>query len=312
MSTTSTVSAVAPAQELDLLELLAALRADWLRLFAVVTVASILSVVIALAIPDVYRASVVVAPAEEADSLGGLLGQSGQLAALAGFSLGIEKPVDPTSLALETLRSRGFFGEFVARRDVLVPLLATGHWDKETRELVVDPGLYDVAAQRWVREPEPGRTVEPTVLEAHEEFAEILEIERSGDTGIITISIEHASPQVAHDWLLWLVADLNERIRRKDIEEAERSIAFLEEQVRQTSVADLRAVLFQLIQSQTETMMLARVREEYVLETIDPPFVPEKKDRPHRALICIVGAFLGGVLGVAWVLLRYALRGRDE
>ena len=312
MTTTTSVPASGPADELDLLELLGALRADWLRLFAAVAVASALSVTTALAIPDVYRASVVLAPAEEADSLGGLLGQTGSLAALAGFSLGLEKPVDPTSLALETLRSRHFFAEFAERRDVLVPLLATDYWDKETRELVVDPDLYDVASGQWVREPEPGRSVEPTILEAHEEFVELLEIERSGESGIITIAIEHASPQVAHDWLLWLVADLNERIRREDIEEAERSIAFLEEQVGLTSVADLRAVLFQLIQSQTETMMLAKVREEYVLETIDPPFVPEKKDWPHRALICIVGAFLGGVIGVAWVLLRHALRGRAE
>ena len=45
---------------------------------------------------------------------------------------------------------------------------------------------------------------------------------------------------------------------------------YLREQVTNTSLADLQAVFFDLIQSQTETVMLAEVRQEYVFETITP------------------------------------------
>jgi LPS O-antigen subunit length determinant protein (WzzB/FepE family) len=65
-----------------------------------------------------------------------------------------------------------------------------------------------------------------------------------------------------------------------------------------------------MIQSQTETIMLAKVREEYAFKTIDPAVVPEEKTEPKRALICVLGTLLGGMAGVLWVLIRHY--GRDQ
>ena len=44
-----------------------------------------------------------------------------------------------------------------------------------------------------------------------------------------------------------------------------------------TSLADLQAMLFELIQSQTKTVMSAEVCPELVLKTIDSAVVPEEK-----------------------------------
>lgn len=57
--------------------------------------------------------------------------------------------------------------------------------------------------------------------------------------------------------------------------------------------------------------MFAEVRDEYVFKTIDPALAPEEKAKPKRALICVLGTLLGGMLGVAIVLVRFAFR-RDE
>ena len=64
-------------------------------------------------------------------------------------------------------------------------------------------------------------------------------------------------------------------------------------------------MFFELIQSQTETVMLAEVRPEYVFKTIDPAVIPEEKSKPSRALICVLGTLLGGMLGVVVVLIRH-------
>jgi LPS O-antigen subunit length determinant protein (WzzB/FepE family) len=41
--------------------------------------------------------------------------------------------------------------------------------------------------------------------------------------------------------------------------------------------------------------------------------VPEEKSQPKRALICILGTLLGGMLAVLLVLVRhYALNGNDK
>jgi LPS O-antigen subunit length determinant protein (WzzB/FepE family) len=54
--------------------------------------------------------------------------------------------------------------------------------------------------------------------------------------------------------------------------------------------------------------MFAEVRDEYVFKTIDPAFVPEEKAKPKRALICVLGIMLGGMLAVMLVLIRYFVR----
>ena len=102
--------------------------------------------------------------------------------------------------------------------------------------------------------------------------------------------------------------DVNSAVRAQDVFEAERSIEYLQEQVKNTSLADLQAVFFDLIQSQTETVMLAEVRPEYVFKTIDPAVAPEQKSKPSRALICIFGTAFGGFLAVAIVLIGYFTR----
>jgi LPS O-antigen subunit length determinant protein (WzzB/FepE family) len=51
--------------------------------------------------------------------------------------------------------------------------------------------------------------------------------------------------------------------------------------------------------------MLAQASPEYVYVTISAAMVPEEKSQPKRALICILGMLLGGILSVAFVLIRY-------
>ena len=103
------------------------------------------------------------------------------------------------------------------------------------------------------------------------------------------MSIDHQSPIVAAQWVNWLVEDVNAAVKAQDVSEAEKSIEYLKQQVANTSLADLQAMFFELIQSQTETVMLAEVRPEYVFKTIDPAVVPEEKSKPSRALICVLG-----------------------
>ena len=52
-------------------------------------------------------------------------------------------------------------------------------------------------------------------------------------------------------------------------------------------------------------MMLAEVKREYVLTTVDPAIAPEVKSEPGRALICILGTALGGLIGAVIALTRY-------
>ena len=93
-------------------------------------------------------------------------------------------------------------------------------------------------------------------------------------------------------------------MRSKDLKNAERTINYLTEQLNSTSIADMQTIFYQLIEEQTKTIMLANVRQHYVLEVIDPAVVPEKEIEPKRALICVLITLLGGFISVVYVLVR--------
>ena len=76
-------------------------------------------------------------------------------------------------------------------------------------------------------------------------------------------------------------------------------------------MAELKMAFYDLIQAQTETMMLAQVREEYVFKTLDPAIVPERKSEPNRLLICILGTFVGGFASIIIVLGRHYAKRKD-
>ena len=50
--------------------------------------------------------------------------------------------------------------------------------------------------------------------------------------------------------------------------------------------------------------MLAEVSDEYVFKTLSEAKVAEKKSKPKRALICVLGLLLGGMISVMFVLIR--------
>ena len=291
--------------EIDLRELFGVIwRGKWIIILCTVLAAGI-AVAVALKMPNIYRSEALVSPVNaENGGLGGLASKYGALAGLAGISLP-SGGSDKTTLGLEIMKSRQFFETFNAQHDILVPLMATQGWDAATGELLINPEVYDVVGGKWLREAKPPRGSEPSLQEAHAVFLSMLSTTQDKTSGFVTIAIEHQSPVVAQQWVEWLVEDINEALRSQDLAQAERSIAYLEDQIRSTALADLQAGLFDLIQSQIETMMLAKATPEYLFKTIDPAVVPELRVKPKRSLIAALGVLLGGMLGVLLVLIRH-------
>lgn len=301
--------------EIDLAGLVALLWRWKVVLFLCVSLAAAVSVVVALNLNNVYRAEALLAPVqgESRGGLGRLAAQYGSLAGLAGIGLGGEASGDKTTYAMEILKSRQFFAEFLSRHNGLVPLMAARSWDRSTRDLILDPETYDSTKKRWVRKVSPPKQAQPSVQEAHDVYLRLLAVQRDEVTGLVTVSFEHVSPIVAKQWVDWLVADVNELIRQQDVTEATQTIDYLNKQVKETTIAEINNALFSLIEDQIKIVMLANVRKEYALKTIDPAVVPEKKHKPNRAMISLIGCLVGVVVGVVLAVLldkRYGSRVR--
>jgi uncharacterized protein involved in exopolysaccharide biosynthesis len=294
----------AAADEVDLKELISVLWAGKSIIIGAILVFGVSSVIYALYQPNMYRSEVLLAPVEQEQSLGGLQGQLGGLASLAGINLGGGVSSN-SQLAIEILRSRQFTSDFIQKHNILPELMAADHWDLDNNTLAYDTDKYNESEGKWVREVSPPFKSKPSMQEAYEVFSKLLSINQDTETGMIRLSAEHISASIAQQWVNWLVEDINQTMKTRDVTEAEKSTAFLTTQLEQTKLTDIREVLYKLVEEQTKTIMFANVRDEYVFKTIDPAMVPEEKSGPKRGLICILGAFLGGFIGVIIVFVRH-------
>ncbi|MBA6370477.1 LPS O-antigen length regulator [Colwellia sp. BRX8-4] len=295
--------------EIDLAELW---RAIWSGKYIIIVISFIFavsSIAFALSKPDVYKASILLAPAssDSAGGMGALAGQFGGLASLAGISLG-GGGTDKTALALEIIKSRAFLETFIIKHELLVPLMASENWNRATDSLVINKEIYDSKNKKWLREASYPKKSEPSSWEAYQELLKLLSITQDKATSLVTIDVGFYSPDVAKQWLIWLVKDVNDFMREKDEKEAQSSIDYLTKQLEKTEVSAMETVFYQLIEEQTKNMMLTKVSAEYVLKTIDPAQVPEKKSGPKRALIVVLGTMLGGILSVLIVLIRHSTK----
>lgn len=294
-------------EEIDLVELWCALWAKKWVIIAITFVFATGAILYAINQPNIYRASTLLSPSSNQDGASGLAkmaGQFGGLASLAGINLG-GGGTDKTGLALEVLKSRVFIESFINKYQLLVPLMASKDWNINTNTLILDSDIYNAENQLWVRDVDAPKTPKPSDWESFKAFSELLFVSTDKESGMITIAIEHHSPELAKQWLIWLVNEINNTMRDQDKADAQRSIDFLSDKLQETQLADMQKVFYQLIEEQTKTVMLAEVSQEYILRTIDPANAPDEKAKPKRALIVILGTIVGVVFSVLIVLIRY-------
>lgn len=300
--------------EIDLRELFTAIwQGKWI-IIAITTLFAVASVFYAINQPNIYKSEALLAPAEQDQQggLGALAGQFGGLASLAGVNLGSGGGVDKTQMALEVLKSRQFTSDFIKKHNILPDLMAAKAWNRETNSVIYDDELYVAEQNKWVREVNAPFKPEPSMQEAYKEFKKVVSANTDKETGMVTVAIEHVSPYVAQQWVNWLIQDINATMKQREVQEANKSTDFLTKQLKQTKIADIRAVLYKLVEEQTKTIMFANVRDEYVFKTIDPALVSEEKSGPKRVLIVIIGIILGGMLSVLAILIRHFARKNES
>jgi uncharacterized protein involved in exopolysaccharide biosynthesis len=235
----------------------------------------------------VYRGEVVFAPSgQEAESgLASLGGQLGSLASIAGLDDGAGQLKEN---ALAILQSRAFTQEIIERENLL-PVLFADRWDPATSSWLPDADV-------------------PTLGDAFELFEEIRKVSEDRITGIITLAIDWSDRELAARWANLFVTEINNRVRREAIEEAEESLGYLQEELSRTSAVELRQAIYRMIETQLNRIMLANVKVEYVFDVIDPAVVPDEDKfvAPRRLLILVLGLSMGLLLGLLLAALRHA------
>ena len=273
--------------EIDLLELIRTLLQAWKAIVGITIVCVGLAVAYALRAPEVFKAETLLAPAsEEKSGASSALSQFGGLAAMAGISI---PSSTNTERVLATLETREFLRNFVKNKNLL-PKIFSDFWDDSLNSWNLVKGQDQFEIEDAVK-----------ILRG------AIQIEER-KSGLITLSISWKDPEFAAKWANDLVKQLNEQLREKAIADSQKRVGYLEQELAKTTLQDMRAVLYNLLESEKQKAMLANVNEDFALEVIDPAVAPQTPEKPKHKLIIALGGLCGGFLGIFAVFFTQFVR----
>ena len=294
--------------EADLRQLFSILWLNKKFILILTGIFALLSLIFSLMLSNVYKSEALLIPSSLNSSNG--LDQYSSLASVAGVDVDDSSP--DVTLAIAFINSKKIIRQLLNHESFLPDLMAAEKWDIKSNSIIYDDDLYDNKNKKWVRDVDFPFQQVPSEQEAFEFFSKQINISEQTENQLMTLSVEHISPSVAQQWAEWIIDEANAMVANLRIEEAESSIDYLNEKIMLTPYAELRTMFFNLIQQNTQDMMLAKVNKQYALTIIDPPLIPEVNSKPNRVFICILGTLLGGMLSILIILARKYIFSKDD
>lgn len=291
--------------EINLHELfLVIYRNKWL-ISSLTFLTSIVALVYSLLLPNIYESQAIVAP-NESSNQSSLIQRYSGLANLAGVNLPSQEVESNSSKAIKKMVSLSFFESNILPKIFLPDLMAFDYWNAETNSITYNKKIFDSSKNIWVRKYSFPQKLVPSAQESFMTFIEDhLTISEDKKTGFITVKIKHQSPYIAKEWAKLLIDEINNFYRKNDKDEAERALSYLNMQIAKTNLSEIKGVIAALMQQETQKLTLVEANEFYVYEYIDPPAVMESKSEPLRLFIIFMGALIGIIAGIIFVLLRH-------
>lgn len=270
-----------PEVGLELGSVIASIRRQWVSLLLFPALFGLVGFAFSFSIPPKFEAVVVVAVDESSRTMQSALSSLGGMAALAG--LGVQN----TSKAAETVRI--LESRYLAQKFISAEILE--------EELAFAPSL--LGRFRGREELSDEKTFNRALVNFDRN---VRRVAWDRMTGIIELRIRWNSPAKSMEWADSLVSMANREMRNRVIQDSERSLEYLRDQLESTNIVSIRQGINSLIEEQLRQSMIASVKEDFAVRVLEPAYVinPDKPDHPRRSLIVAFSLMLG--LLVAFLL----------
>ena len=290
--------------EIDLRELWNVLWAGKWWIIGITLLFAVAGVFYALNLPKMYKSEGVYAPVQ-AQGAGNLASQYGGLAAIAGIDLG--GGGDLSEQAVAVIRSKPFIYNLIEKYNLKNELLALAGWNVKLDVPIWDEEIYDVSGKKLTENFLLKYSEHERLYMAYKNFLSALTMDYDKKKGLINISIVWFSPSSASEWIKAIVFDVNQKFMNVDLVSSEKNVDFLQGKISETGLAEMKIKLFEMLEGEMRSMMLASAKEEYVLKTVVPPIVSVRPAPNGAAVMFLAIAFLGGVLSVCGIFIRNKL-----
>ncbi len=269
------------------------------------TLAAVIMVLFVL--PVTYKSNAVLQPTETGyGGISKLSSFAGSLSIPLNLSEGYDKSINIVTF----LKSRTLKIRLIEEYDLL-PRLYPDLWDKEK--------------QKWnIKDPED----KPTMIMAlqKEKLKKIFEVSHDDETSLITISWVDEDPEFAFEMLNHVVDKLNYYLENEYESDAKREREFVKEQLENvekeleywekqvpsdtltlSKIQRERLVaqsIYTELRKQLELAKISEVKEIIRFKILDQPFIPEKKFKPNRSMVCALTLIVSGLFSVFLVFFK--------
>ena len=285
-------------EEIKLIDFFNILWARKLKIILVGVLTSILFIYYALSIPPSYTARALIKVSDSQETSSSLNSSLSGLASMAGIRLG-SSGANTEDIVMETILSRTFFTHISNIDRTLPNIMAVDHYDSVNEKIIYNPELYNSEANEWVKLPS-------SYMSYRKYVTSVLGITKDKFTNFMVVTVTHKSPQYSKELLELIVNELNTIAREKEKFEADKRIEYLNQELAKTSIKDIKNTINVLLKSEMQKKMFAEVSEDYLINYIDYPFVPEQQSAPNKRVIVIFGVFFSNLIFIL-SLLSYVL-----
>ena len=272
---------------INILDLYLIIKDKFLLFIAVSFISFFVSYIsISFLITEKYKSTSILSVTEVGSATSASIGGFAGIASMAGINIGSES--NKANKIVETIRSKDFL-DFILNKYNLYPQLAAAKsYDATSKEIIYKSKMYNKKNNEWNLDRKK-RSYKPTLIRVHEDFyIPKMNFYINKMNNFIYLEFQHPSPEFSKSFLDILIKELNYLFRIRDEENASKYIDFLYLELEKTNEINVKDKILDLIELKMDEMMLANVTEEYALEIIDNPYVPEEPFSPRKFLLSVI------------------------
>ncbi|MGB5989333.1 MAG: Wzz/FepE/Etk N-terminal domain-containing protein [Marinifilaceae bacterium] len=297
--------------EIDLVEVIKKLYKNRKLISIITGVFMVFGLIYAFSVTPIYKATLTMYPADgEGSKKGGLM----SMASSFGMNVGGSKE---TYNVEDVIKSRTIAKEVVLHK-----------W--KTNKFSEPVSLLEFS----------GKEIQDTAKAIYysiESYSDMVNVETNKETGLMTLSIESVDPLLSAEIANYLGVAVTKYVQEnqgvkakrnithicKRLDEVSKELVKAEENVKdyklnnrdsysvqaQLELARLSRVLqikqgvFLTLSQQKEIAEIEKIKKAPVINILDKAEVPLFKIKPRKSLICVIFTFLGGMMGVLFVLI---------
>jgi uncharacterized protein involved in exopolysaccharide biosynthesis len=157
-----------------------------------------------------------------------------------------------------------------------------------------------------------GAYIAPNAARLAQTLSSNLSVSEDKNSGMLTLSMESAKPELASDLMLALIRETDGFLKERFVVSGSEALQFYQQKISKARSREHREALAKLIATEEQKLMLATRAGPFVVEIMMGPDQSLRPTSPKSSLVLALGLVLGLFLGAAVVLMRKALGGNEK